>query len=342
LIPPLPAMESPTADFQPQLNVEAPAMMPIAPQEAPALADPPLMFADAPHSDAATGDIAGGPAAFRRQTPERRKYSFTVITFLAPYAVIATLLAAWFGYQYFDLRSKHPLESVPDIIGEYDPAKRNPHKQTSERTIRMPSPDQPLPDKLKVRLGNTLRIGDLEVTPLRVDEGPFQYTTVFESGATETKPAPSSALSLQVRLKNLSSDVVFHPTDPFFDRQYIADQHRSKPYTLVEVGERRFYGGAFNYLSFRREANNPRKRMYATGQENDDQPLQPGEERETRFYSLFSDREGPLLEAVHGFKDTIVWRLQLRRGLMNFKDRDYSVCAVVGVQFHTADVHKAN
>jgi len=309
---------------------------PVIEEPAPAAIDEPNAFADSTHLD--HGPDLGMPPEPRMATaPERKRQSFSAITFLAPYALVATLLAGWFGYQYYTLRSKHPLENIPDIIGDNDPARRNPHKQATERTIRLPSPDQPLPDKLKVPLGQTIRIGSLEVRPLRIEQKKFQFTTVYESGALETRNSPNAALVLHVRLKNVSDDEVFHPTDPFFDRQYIAEQHRSKPYVFLEVGSERFYGGPFNYLGFRRDSKNPRKRVFATGQENDEKPLLPGEERETCFYT-FPDSEGKLLAAAHAFKDTIVWRLQLRRGLMDFKSREYSMCAVVGVQFTAADI----
>lgn len=334
--PPFELVPLPSAAPEAMPKFEAPpepAWQPVAQEPAWQPVESPPMI------DAAMDDV---PVALpRAQTQERKKQSLTAVTFLAPYALISTLLAGWFGYQYYDLRSKHPLENIPDIIGDNDPAKRSPLKQTSERTLKLPSPDQPLPDKLKVPLGQTLRIGDLEVSPLKIEEGRFQFTVVYENGATEVKTSPHPGLILRVRLRNVSADVVFCPTDPFFDRQYIPDVHRSRPYTFLEVGEQRFYGGPFNYLGFHRDAKNPRKRVFAEGQDNNYAPLQPGEERETRFYT-FPDSDGELLSAVHSFKDTLTWRLQLRRGLMSFKNREYSMCAVVGVQFNAADIHRAN
>jgi len=314
------------------------AQMPTSAFENQSAGETPVVYSDSPAGGAFVEGAVAPADVQQRQAPERKRHSFTAVTFLAPYALISTAIAVYFGYQYYDLRSQHPLERIPDIIGEYDPAKRNPNKQTSERKVTLPPTDQKLPEKLKVQLGETLRIGDLEVRPLRIEENQFQFTIVYESGAVETRKSPHAALILHARLKNVSQDVVFHPTDPFFDRQYIADQHRSKPFTFLEVGEQKFYGGPFNYLGFRRDS---RKRVFATGQENDDKPLQPGEERETRFYT-FPDRDGGLLAAVHAFPDTMTWRLQLRRGLMNFKNHEYSMCAVVGVQFRAADVHKVN
>jgi len=35
----------------------------------------------------------------------------------------------------------------------------------------------------------------------------------------------------------------------------------------------------------------------------------------------------------------LLWRVQLRRGLVKHKDKEYSVSAVVGVEFSASDIH---
>jgi hypothetical protein len=141
---------------------------------------------------------------------------------------------------------------------------------------------------------------------------------------------------LHLKVKNRSSDIYFQPTDPVFNRYYDRRGRNSKPYTQIVIGNQHFYGGPIDIL-----ANTQRfKRQYVSGQENDDRPLPPGEERQT---VVCSDSEDGSADAVRNYQgsDPILWRVQLRRGLTNFHGQELSVCAVIGIQFNPGDVQKA-
>jgi hypothetical protein len=138
-------------------------------------------------------------------------------------------------------------------------------------------------------------------------------------------------LVLHVRLRNISSDLSFYPTDPYFDRN--PKQANDKPYTLVDVGGRKYYGGLIEYAT----EPGTTERTWLAGQENDDKPLAPSESRETVLVARPGDG---LFDAVRKAKEPAVWRMQVRRGLVSYRGTDVPVSAVVGVSFTAADVQK--
>src|SRR5262249_13401956 len=171
-------------------------------------------------------------------------------------------------------------------------------------------------------------------TPIGIEQRPIRYHVETASGS-ETRAFPQDGLVLHLRLKNVSSDWVFSPTDPLFDRYYEPQRDKTaKPYTLVQVGDRFFYGGAMDIVRVARQG----KRRYIDGQENDDKPLNPGEERTTVVCT--DPRDDTLIPTVLKSAGPMTWRVQLRRGVVPFKGRDRSVTAVVGVEFTAADVKK--
>ncbi|MCX7701823.1 MAG: hypothetical protein N2039_13175, partial [Gemmataceae bacterium] len=163
--------------------------------------------------------------------PTRSNWSGLVLSLLVPYAVTMTLIAGWLYFQKREqAEADHPLANIPDILGEYEPARR---MQLGRRLDRLPPVDAPLPPGLLVRLGETLAIGDLEVTPESVEQRRLDIRTVFHNGeVTSTRP-DRDALVLHLRLRNRSHDVWFHPTDPAFDRKYQPRRGVPKPYTQL-------------------------------------------------------------------------------------------------------------
>ncbi|HEY1381753.1 MAG TPA: hypothetical protein VGF55_33450, partial [Gemmataceae bacterium] len=200
------------------------------------------------------------------------------------------------------------------------------------RAIKLPPADQPLPEKLVTSLGRPIRIGAIEVTPLSVEYRPWTAYTK-EKGRPETKKVPvKDTLVLHVRLTNVSPDLTFYPTDPYFDRR--PKHANDRPYMLVDVGGTKFYGGLVEYVT---EPGNT-ERTWLEGQQDDNKPLGPGESRETVFVTRPRDA---VFDAVQKAKAPAVWRVQVRRGLVPFEGREVPVSAVVGVAFTAADVKRA-
>jgi hypothetical protein len=252
-----------------------------------------------------------------------------------PYAAVMTLAAGWYFYKSTHISNVDQVfANIPDIMAQYDPATR---KQLARRIDGMPAVDGPLPDSLLVKLGDTLRVGDLEVTPEKIEQGPITIHSVSPAGLDAVASQPKGeALVLHLKIRNRSSDIYFHPTDPVFNRYHNPRGGNSKPYTHLVVGDQRFYGGPIDVLRMNAKQT---KRQYVAGQDNDDLPLPPGEERQT---IICSDTQDGSADAVMKYTgaDPILWRVELRRGLTQFRGQDLSVCAVIGVQFTPADVHK--
>jgi hypothetical protein len=260
----------------------------------------------------------------------------TLLIFLIPYAVFVTIVA---GYLYFLLkRVPDPLEFLPDR-GDNPGATRKAGAAVERFKIieRFP-PDRNLPARLHVALGKSIDIGDLRVHPTSIQQR--QVTFCSERAGTAPVPSQDDALVLTMQLKNISTDVYFAPTDAaFYSSWKETEPATSKPYTFVEAGSKRFYGGPFKWRprGGGEGYRDPDPREYVQGQENDAKVLKPGEERQV---TVCTDPEKPeVLRAVKRYPDAMVWRVQLRRGLVTTGDGEVSVSAVIGVDFRAADIH---
>ena len=346
-VPPQPEPEATPASWGPAQDSGA-EPVPVSRESAGPSGDPWIPAPDGSNSgpsgnDAREPEFAADahiePVQMRLPSPtaEQRKGANLLLTILGPYSVIVTLLA---GFYFYKARraaeDEHPFKNIPDPVGMYEPAKRHQFTRVLEK---MPSPDARLPDSLKVNLGATLRVGDLEVTPERVEQGKLREHTVAKNNQTSVQQLSGEALILHLRLKNVSSSLEFHPTDPYFDRYYDPHEKSAKPYTMLEVGGRKYYGGPINFLAIKWDQI---KRKYIDGQENDDKPLPPGEERHTVICTDPTDEGGNQAVRAAGPSERLTWRVQLRHGLTVYKGNEYSVSAVVGVQFTPADIRKRN
>jgi hypothetical protein len=210
-----------------------------------------------------------------RQAARRAKreslFTTYLIIILIPYAIFATCVAAYFYWRMMSM--PHPMEYLRDT-GENPPAKRG--TGSVQETI---SPETNLPPRLQVALGGQLRVGDLEIQPQKVERR--KITIGSENSRVLPQVTANDALVLTLRLRNASSDVFFTPTDPLFDRQWKGEFGSNRPYTLLEIGSNRYFGGPIkwrprtNHGQFRGE--DPRE--FVKGQEHDNQLLKPGEER---------------------------------------------------------------
>lgn len=246
---------------------------------------------------------------------------------LAPYAIFMTVIAIWYYMKYSNAVHDHPLEMIPDLLGEYQKEIKKDGKPVV-RAIKLPPADQPLPDRLTTTLGKAIRIGDIEVTPISIEYGPWTYFKKLKNREDPQKETFTS-LVMRVKLRNLSTDLAFYPTDPYFDRH--PKSSNEKPYTLVDVDGQMTFGGV---LSYDIEVGHA-ERSWLQGQENDTKPLQPGETRETVFVT-----QPRVFESLQTAKSPAVWRIQVRRGLVPFHDREIPVSAVVGVKFAASDVRR--
>jgi hypothetical protein len=251
----------------------------------------------------------------------------TLVFILAPYAAVVTALAVYglFFKSTEKIDPGHPLSTIPDNFGEFDPASR---KKTTQLKVDV---DAPLPGHLKVGLAKRIEVGQLEIEPVAVVVRNLEI--IEESKTAGRSPRPdknATALVLHLRVKNTSSDLSIHPLDPAFNRKTGVD----KIGTQLVVGKRRFYGGPIVW-PFPSHV----KRVYDAQQEHDATPLAPGD---TREYVVCSDIDPNIRRAVRDSNEPIEWRVQVRRGLVNLKGKEVPVTAIIGVEFKAADVRNLN
>jgi hypothetical protein len=210
---------------------------------------------------------------------------------------------------------------LPDVEGDH-PGFNRPNKQS------LAIPDRyytdPLPPSLRVALGRTLTIGDLEVTPRRVEWGKVRINL----GHAGPVAVDNAALILHVKLRNVSHAVSFYPLDAYFNRQW-GEGEGEKPLSVVEAGPARYYGGPARW-----RATVP-KVIEGT---NYDKALEPGESDEYLVCTNCYEAETQKLGKYTG---PLLWRVQVRRGLVRYRDKDLSATAVIGVEFNDKDIARA-
>jgi hypothetical protein len=347
-VPPLPDLELPsisptvsppapegTLNYVPEGSLSPAAVL--APSTAEAVA-PPTQPAT-PLTEEPSGAVDEDLASVFRGGPLRTSkgggwYIAVFIVPLISYAVLATIVAGLYWWRYKrDVeegikQQPHPLEFLPDLEGD-SPTGKKP-KSTLLRVPR-PDPNEDLPPQLRAQLGQILRIGDLEVEPLRVERAPLEISSTPTGKTHETEHA---ALKLHLRLKNISRDLTFAPLDRFFTRRYDPARDRP-PYTQLIVNGKHFYGGPADWDDSKR-ANTTGNNEFVKGQEAYGRPLKPNQEVKTFVCSDPENKElRRALAASPGQK--LEWRVQLRRGAVEVKGRRIPASCVIGVEVEFPD-----
>jgi hypothetical protein len=150
-------------------------------------------------------------------------------------------------------------------------------------------------------------------------------------------------LVLYLELKNISQDVAFCPLDPNFDREFLISFEENMPFTYLVKGSDRFYGAAKLAIN----SDHPvREDLVLTPTEDDprqnlpqqaDKELMPGEKMES---FVCTSPEHHLADKLEGYDGPLLYRVQLRRGLVTYKGQERSVTCVIGVTFTGKDVKR--
>jgi hypothetical protein len=320
----------------------APVLTPPAPPQSRSPAPPPRPRPAAPPSDEEPVAVdvppeedgrpartARPPRPARAADGGRRGVPAAVVYVLGAYALAATGLAAYgLFFKPPEVPPGHPLSTVPDTYGEFDPATRKGDK--GKAGANRFKGDGDLPAELRAGIGGKVGVGQVEVEPLEVRRRVLHLFAEGKGDAPPGKlgPLPGTALVLRLRVKNTSDDLSFCPLDPAFNRRTV-NPDADRPLTRLVVGGDTFFGGPVSW-PFR-----DGRRQFEEEQEGDAAPLGPGESRE---YMVCSPAEPKLLAAVRAATGPVVWRVQVRRGLIPFRDREVPVTAVVGVEFRKEDV----
>jgi DNA-directed RNA polymerase subunit RPC12/RpoP len=288
-----------------------------------------------PSSETAAQSTEPDPLASAIPKPQIRPPAYQggwvialLIVPLISYSILATIAVIYLRFVQTPVTQQpHPLEMIPDLEGE-NPNARHVKKKVSVNFHGRQELE--LPPSLRTTLGQSIRVGDLEVTPLRVALRPIEF--VIPGYRPDRSHADSLVLTL--RLKNVSRDAAFHPLDPYFVRRWKEIPGESKsgmPFTYLTVGKTHFYGGPIG------AAEREERRESIKGQKLE-QELGPGEELET--FICTSPDDG-VREAVERASQPMLWRIQVRRGFVQTPNRgELSASAVIGVVFTREEVER--
>jgi hypothetical protein len=285
---------------------------------------------------------ASGPVVrtARRPSGVSGLVTFIVIFSLVSYAILATVYI-------FLLLNNRPkpfplLENLPDVNGDNPGVKRVQvlgSKQIAELN------QMEVPESLRVGLGQALRVGDLEVKPLKVE---LRKVAVLDEIHPKAEECPHESLVLTLAFRNLAADYRFSPLDNYFDRKYdhfpveTSNRIGPEPLTFLVVGNQRFFGGPAKWVPRKRRSREKEDREWldAPGRKNLDDGLAPGATLETVVCTDGADPD--VADAVRGYEKEkpLLYRVQVRRGLVAVGNKQVPATAVIGVAFTGKDVQE--
>jgi hypothetical protein len=224
-----------------------------------------------------------------------------MLMFLIPYSLVCT---AFIATQFLNPpRSQFdPLERLPDS---------NPADGGPKERIKF---DAPLPEKLKTSLGKPLRVGAIEVTPLRVQ-------------------MRNDDLVLHLKMINHSENLTFNPLPDSFVR--FGARHRSglKPYTYLQAGDNHepIFGGFLQWI-----------KCTAADRQPCDGVIGPGEELLVKLTTAGKEENRAIVRAILHSNVRMLWRVQVRRGFLPVHGKNVSATAVIGVRFSPRDIERGD
>jgi hypothetical protein len=232
---------------------------------------------------------------------------------------------------------------MPDVGGD-DPGVYKEALKAARYTYPPSLARAPVPDHLRVALGNTLRVGDLEVTPTRVER---KRVAVHVQGFDRPEPCRYESLVLHLHLRNVSEEYRFTPLDNFFDR-FWSDRQALPPLTNLEAGPYLFYGGPAHWYP---ATDRKDRREWVQGRKpSDPEGLRPGQEgdsfvctdgQDPRMNLLLNGQNEAGDRVREPYRGPLLWRVQVRRGPVPWRGKLVSATAVIGVDFSAADVGRA-
>jgi hypothetical protein len=275
-------------------------------------------------------------AITRRQGRTETKVPWFMLLVFSPlllYSIFITIFSILLYRQEQEVERRLHHRRFEDMPDEGDKPGVQKGKRISFWKYDPKLPTLPLPEQLCTTLGKPLEIGDLEVTPQRVERK--RLKVVVETSRPE--PCIGDSLVLYLQMKNLSSEYSFAPLDNYFDRHWRGGAQ--PPFTLLEAGDKhRFHGGPADWYP---QGDPNHRREWVEGRTNLPEALQPGEEKEQFVCTDGNDASavavlfGGTRPPYHG---SFLWRVRVRRGLVRFQNKDHSATAVIGVRFTEKDI----
>ncbi len=284
------------ADDTPKVQMPEPARMPQYDADAVATVEDPV------EEEEEQVDLA----AMRSRVSQARKagnVAPTLLVFLVPYAIFTTAFLAYLLYTWPKLEAFEWLT---------DPNKKNPTK-----AVYLPKHDLPIPAKLKVPLKDTIRVGQMEITPLKVLR------------------TPQGDLVLEFKARNVSTNLVMKPLDSTFFDEGKSNSGKAGCFTFLEQPggkeSSRIYGGHLEFLKGNNQVKIDDERW--PGLQRDEECIvhlstDPGDETRERVQSILKS------DAKYQ------WRLQFRRGTAAVHGVELPVTAVIGIEFSQSEIGK--
>ena len=277
-------------------------------------AETPLEMESSPHdehSSAITSDSAvlSAPAVTKPAVKDHITVSKSAFLILISYSSAITLGFLYLLYYGSTNKAEYGLESLPDVVSKKKKTNGPAvYKETSE-----------LPEGHDLRVGDTQRFGNIEVTVLKVTRGPIQFRHFSDAQKSRLPSAP--VLKLWLRFKNVSKDQEIAPLD---------DQ-----LLFGRLAKNRFEFHSNQFVCRAEQKTNPdAKRIIAfdhiIGSGWDlanlplDKPLQPGESHDYYVPTCEND-----LDILTG---ELVWRVHIRKG---YSSRGNGVTTLFEVHFNS-------
>jgi len=249
-------------------------------------------YGDAPSAEEHGEEQADLSAMRSRMAQERKSSSLapTLLVFLVPYAILTTAFIAYL------LMNWPKLEHFEWFI--------DPNQKNKPKLVSFLKREHPIPPKLKVPLNEMIRVGQMEITPLKVERR-------------------DNVLTLKFKAKNVSSNLLIEP----IERAFFDEKLPGAGYTYLEgLGKNstRIFGGDLEFFNDKNKLKNGE--------------LMPGQEciveLSTGVGPTLKDRVKSLLSEDGRFQ----WRLQFRRGIHSIHGVETPLTAVIGVEFSKNDI----
>lgn len=236
------------------------------------------------------------------------RYLFLIVASYASAITLAFLYLWWRGAGGTTL-------DLPDVVPEF---KNNKFGLTLIK-------EDPLPLPYRLKLGETKRYGNIEITPLKVTRGPLEFT-YFNNNGTTKPPTQTPVLKLWVKFENVSDDQTFPALDEklLFPRVHDKEnvtQDRSNNY-VCQQSQRQRVGKRVPVYSLLINGD------WLLKDQNLNTPIGPHKTWET--YIPTNDED---LSALEG---PLAWRLHFRKGYNRSSFR--GVTTLVEVEFDSKDI----
>jgi hypothetical protein len=274
-------------------------------------------------------------APLRRPRPSSGGGAFLPLVFipLCLYAILATVAVVLLLMRQ---QQEQPsiFDRMPDINGDHPGVKKTGALIQFDKRRATGK----LPEHLITDLGEPLTVGDLEVTPLRVER---KRVAIRVAGFDKAERCAADSLVLTLKLRNLAGDYRFTPLDNFFDRRW--QEQGTPPLTILQVGDHFCFGGPAEW--FPRGDARHRREWVEGRKDTDPEGLGPGKEM-TSFVCTDGGKESPsacarLLFGLNEegkqvkapYQGPLLWRVHVRRGLVSWRGKQVPATAVIGVRF---------